>query len=131
MLRGGSQHGTGWAAPSCCSLLRWKTVFFSWRCSRMVRTTRRSWSKIQPWSSQGSKCCTLWVKRSAQVFYLRFWLLPRRQNVLKNPRTPAKMKCCVTSGSGYYPHVEEGLFWILCAYIEVYTWTTIKTNWFN
>jgi hypothetical protein len=44
----------------------------------------------------------------------------RRQNVLQNPRTPAKMKCCVTSGLGYYPPVE-GLFWILCAYIEVYT----------
>jgi hypothetical protein len=49
-------------------------------------------------------------------------------NVLQNPRTPAKMKCCVTTDSGYYPPVEEGLFWILCAYIEVYTWTTIKTN---
>jgi hypothetical protein len=36
-----------------------------------------------------------------------------------------------TAGSGYYPPVEEDMFWILCAYIEVYTWTTIKTNWFN
>ena len=27
-----------------------------------------------------------------------------------------------------YLPIEEGLFWILCAYIEVYTWTTIKTN---
>ena len=57
-------------------------------------------------------------------------LLPpaKAQNVLENPRTPSKMKCCVTGGSGYYLPVEEGMFWILCAYIEVYTWTTIKTN---
>ena len=29
MRRGGAQHGTGWAAPSCCSLLLLKSVFLS------------------------------------------------------------------------------------------------------
>jgi hypothetical protein len=128
MRRGSSQDATGWAAPSHCSLLHWKSVFLLRLHPRMVPTTRRSWSQMQPWSSQGSKCCTLLVKMSARVFYcLCFCLLPRCQNVLKNPRTPAKMKCCITGGSGYYLPVEEGLFWILY-YIEVYTWTTIKTN---
>jgi hypothetical protein len=28
------------------------------------------------------------------------FLPPRRQNVLQNPLTPTKMKCCVTDGSG-------------------------------
>ena len=57
-------------------------------------------------------------------------LLPpaRHQNVFENPRTPTKMKCCVTGGSGYYPPIEEGMFWILYPYIEVYAWTIIKTN---
>jgi hypothetical protein len=53
---------------------------------------------------------------------------PRRQNVLQNPHIPSKMKCYVIAGSGYYPPVEEGLFWIIYVYIEVYMWTTIKTN---
>jgi hypothetical protein len=53
---------------------------------------------------------------------------PKSQNILENPHTPAKMKCCVTNSSGYYSLVEEGMFWILYAYIEVYTWITIKTN---
>ena len=60
--------------------------------------------------------------------FLRFCLPPRCQNVLQNPRTPSKMKCCVTADLGYYPPVEEGMFWILYAYIEVHTWITIKTN---
>ena len=34
MRRGGSRHGTGWAAPSRCSLLRWKPMFFSLRWYR-------------------------------------------------------------------------------------------------
>ena len=64
-----------------------------------------------------------------QLRSLSMLCLPlRRQNVLQNPRTHAKMKWCVTGSSGYYPLVKEGLFWIICAYIEVYTWTTIKNN---
>ena len=52
----------------------------------------------------------------------------------KAPKHPSKPshshqdEMCVTTGLGYYLLVEEGLFWILYAYIEVYTWTTIKTN---
>jgi hypothetical protein len=42
---------------------------------------------------------------------------PKRQNILENPHTLVKMKCCVTSSSGYYLLVEEGMFWILYAYI--------------
>ena len=37
-------YGMGWAAPSCCSLLRWKSVFFLLRRPGMVPTTARSWS---------------------------------------------------------------------------------------
>jgi hypothetical protein len=82
---------------------------------------------MQPWCSQGSKCCTLYEEVGLGLLST---LLPptRRQNVLQNPQTPAKMKCCVTAGSGYYLPIEEGMFWILCVYIEVYTWTIIKTN---
>jgi hypothetical protein len=53
MRRGGSRDSTGWTTSSHCSLLRWKLVFFlPWR-PRMVSTTRRSWTKMQPWSNQG------------------------------------------------------------------------------
>jgi hypothetical protein len=58
-------------------------------------------------------------KEVSLVFYLCFFLPLRRQNVLENPRTPTKMKYCVTDGSGYYPPIEEGLFWIFSVYIEV------------
>jgi hypothetical protein len=62
-----------------------------------------------------------WGRFGSFVFTFASAKTPKRPG--KIPRTPTKMKCCVTNGSGYYPQRQ----YIICFYKLL--WTTFLVQW--